>query len=192
MASRFWRPISRTTALVVGTVLLVGSIPLARECAGSTAVDLITGASASDVVGVVEYEVIAESSMISGASVGATRRIWGGVVVDRWMVVPSDSECAETPVAGLGDRWYLLVGPDDDSGGPIFGVPSAGELSDLESGALAAIVGSAVSVDIGSLDRAMAWMRVNYWLIGFGLVVLVAVVAVARHRASISRRDYLF
>lgn len=142
-------------------------------------------------VGVVEYEVIAESTVLTGASVGATRRIWGGVIADRWMVVPSESGCAATPVAGIGDRWYLLVG-SNDSLSPIFGLPSTGELSDLESGALAAIVGTPVSVDIGSLDRAMAWMRVNYWTIAVGLVVVVSIVAVARHRASTSRRDYLF
>ena len=122
----------------------------------------------------------------------STKRIWGGVVAERWMVVPSGSECAETPATGIGERWYLLVGPTGESGGPVFGVPSSAELSDLEAGALAAIVGEPVSVGLTSLDRAMAWMRVNWWLISFGVVALVAVVAVVQHRTSNSRRDYLF
>ena len=172
--------------------MLGAAAPLAQACPGPTTVDLITGASASDVLGVVEYEVIAESMVGTGASVGATKRIWGGVVADRWMVVPSGPECADTPATGLGDRWYLLVGPRAESGGPVFGLPSSVELSDLETGALAAIVGEPVSVDIGSLDRAMAWMRVNWWLVGFALVAVVAVVAVVQYRTSNSRRDYLF
>ncbi len=178
--------------LLAATVLSVAAGQVAQTCPGPITVDLITGASASDVLGVVEYEVIAESIVGIGASVGATKRIWGGVVADRWMVVPSGSECAETPVTGLGDHWYLLVGATAPSGGPVFGLPSSTELSDLEAGALAAIVGEPVFVDIGSLDRSMAFMRVNWWLIGFGVVAIIAVVAVVQHRSSNSRRDYLF
>ena len=178
--------------LLVASALSGVSAPLAQSCPDVATVDLITGASASDVLGVVEYEVIAESVVGAGASVGATRHIWGGVVADRWMVVPSGSACAETPVTARGDRWYLLVGPTAESGGPVYGLPSATELSDLEAGALAAIVGEPVLVDIGSLDRSMAWLRVNWWLIGFGVIAVVAVVAVVQHRTSNSRRDYLF
>jgi hypothetical protein len=182
----------KMVALAVAAVVLGAWAPLAQTCPEPTTVDLITGASASNVLGVVEYEVIAESIVGFGASVGATSRIWGGVVAERWMVVPSGAECAETPATRLGDRWYLLVGPTAESGAPVFGVPSNPGLSDLEAGALAAIVGEPVSVDIGSLDRAMAWTRVNWWLVGFGLIALVSVVAVVRQRASKSRRDYLF
>jgi len=179
--------------MVVAAVLSTGAaFQLAQSCPAPTTVDLITGASASDVLGVVEYEIIAESLVGSGASVGATKRIWGGVVADRWMVVPSGSGCAETPATGMGEHWYLLVGPSGESGGPVFGVPSSAELSDLEAGALAAIVGEPFPVDLASLDRAMAWIRVNWWLIGLGVVVVVAVVAVVQHRTSNSRRDYLF
>lgn len=173
-------------------VSMGASAPLAQSCPAPMTVDLITGASASDVLGVVEYEVIAENIVGFGASVGATKRLWGDVVADRWMVVPSGSRCAETPATGLGDHWYLLVGPTAESGGPVFGVPSSTELSDLEAGALAAIVGEPITVEIGALDRGMAWMRVNWWSIVFGLVVTVAVVAVVQHRTSNSRRDYLF
>ena len=180
------------TVLVVATFSMGASDGLAQSCPDPSTVDLITGASGSDVLGVVEYEVIAESTVGIGASVAATRRIWGGVATERWMVVPSGSECAETPTTGVGERWYLLVGPTADSGGSVFGIPSSAQLSDLEAGALAAIVGEPVIVDIGSLDRAMAWMRVNWWLIVFGVVALVAIVAVVQHRASNSRRDYLF
>lgn len=187
-----WRRLSTTAALALATLLLGASVSLAQSCPGPTTVDLVTGASASDVVGVVEYEVIAENIAGFGTSVGATKRIWGGVVADRWMVIPIGSDCPETPVTGLGTHWYLLVGPSDDAGGPVFGLPSSAELSGLEAGALASIVGEAVFVEIGSLDRAMAWMRVNWWLIGFGGVVLVVVVAVLRHRTSNARRDYLF
>jgi hypothetical protein len=178
--------------LTVAALSMGASTPLAQPCPTPATVDLITGASASDVLGVVEYEVIAESIVGLGSSVGATKRIWGGVVAERWMVVPSGPDCAETPATSLGERWYLLVGPTSESGGPMFGVPSSAELSDLEAGALAAIVGEPVSVDLTSLDRAMAWMRVNWWLISFGVVAVVAVVAVVQHRTSNSRRDYLF
>lgn len=178
--------------LVVAALSMGASTQMAQSCPAPVTVDLITGASASDVLGVVEYEVIAESIVGLGASVGATKRLWGDVVADRWMVVPSGSRCAETPASGLGDHWYLLVGRANGSGGPVFGVPSAAEVSDLEAGALAAIVGEPVTVEIGALDRGMAWMRVNWWLIVFVLVVLVAVVAVVQHRTSSSRRDYLF
>jgi hypothetical protein len=177
---------------MVGALLLGASGSLAQTCPGPTTVDLITGASASDVVGVVEYEVIAGNVAGFGSSVGATKRIWGGVVADRWMVVPSGSECAETPVTEVGDRWYLLVGPSDALGGSVFGLPSSGVLSDLEAGALASIIGEPVTVEIGSLDRGMAWLRANWWLVGFGVVVLVVVVAVFHHRSSEPRRDYLF
>lgn len=182
----------RAVVLVIVAVVSTTSVALAQGCPEPVTVDLITGASASDVHGVVEYEVIAESAVVSGVSVGATRRIWGGVIADRWMVVPSGPECAQTPVSELGDRWYLLVGPTADSGRPVFGAPSSGELSDLEAGALAAIVGEPVSVAIGSLDRAMAWTRVNWWLIGVGVLAIVAIVAVVQYRTSNSRRDYLF
>lgn len=182
----------RAVVWMIVAVVSTTSVALAQGCPEPVTVDLITGASASDVHGVVEYEVIAESAIGSGASVGATRRIWGGVIADRWMVVPSGPECAETPTNELGDRWYLLVGPTAESGGPVFGAPSSGGLSDLEAGALAAIVGEPVSVAIGSLDRAMAWMRVNWWLIGVGVVAMVAIVAVVQYRTSNSRRDYLF
>jgi hypothetical protein len=187
------RRLTALATVVAAAVLSTGaSVQLAQSCPAPTTVDLITGASASDVLGVVEYEIIAESLVGSGASVGATKRIWGGVVADRWMVVPSGSGCAETPATGLGEHWYLLVGPSGESGGPVFGVPSSAELSDLEAGALAAIVGEPFPVDLASLDRAMAWIRVNWWLIGLGVVVVVAVVAVVQHRTSNSRRDYLF
>ena len=169
-----------------------GSGALAQTCAEPVTVDLITGASASDVVGVVEYEVIAESTAGFGASVGATRRIWGGVVAERWMVVPSGPACPDTPAAGLGERWYLIVGPTSESGEPVFGVPSAGELSELEAGALASIVGEPVSIEIGSLDRLMAWMRVNWWVLVGVLIPAVAVIAVIRTRRTGARRDYLF
>jgi hypothetical protein len=184
--------LTRAIVLAVAAVVLMASVPLAEACEEPATVDLITGGSASDVLGVVEYEVIAESLVGPGASVGATKRIWGGIVADRWMVVPSASRCSETPATGLGDRWYLLVGPIAESGGQVFGIPSSAELSDLEAGALAAIVGEPVSVEISSLDRAMAWMRVNWWLLGFGLVAVVAIVAVVQYRTSNSRRDYLF
>ena len=177
--------------LGLGALLLVpfGAAALAQTCPEPFTVDLITGASASDVIGVVEYEVIAESTSGFGASVGATRRIWGGVVAERWMVVPSGPECLETPVAGLGERWYLIVGP---TGEPVFGVPSAGELSELEAGALASIVGEPVSIQVGSLDRLMAWMRVHWWVLAAVLVPAVAVIAVIRARRAGARRDYLF
>lgn len=180
--------------LGLGALLLVpfGSVALAQACPEPVTVDLITGASASDVVGVVEYEVIAESRSGFGASVGATRRIWGAVVAERWMVVPSGPECPETPVAGLGERWYLIVGPTGESGEPVFGVPSAGELSELEAGALASIVGEPVSIQIGSLDRVMAWMRVHWWVLAGVLAPAVAVIAVIRARRAGARRDYLF
>lgn len=179
-------------AVWIGGVLLGGSPALAQSCDAPSTVDLITGASASDVVGVVEFEVIAENTAGFGASVGATKRIWGGALAERWMVVPSGGDCLETPVSGMGEHWYLLVGPSDGSGGPVFGVPSGGELSDLEEGALASIVGEPVSIEIGSLDRLMAWTRVNWWLLAAALVPMVAIVAVVRRRRAGARRDYLF
>ncbi len=161
-------------------------------CEPPTTVDLITAASASDVLGVVEYEVIAENGSSIGRSVGATRRIWGGVVAERWMLTPSRSDCPSTPVSGVGDRWYLLVGSGERFDQPVFGRPSGSALSDLEAGALASIVGEPVTIDIGSLDRAMAWTRVNWWLLVGSLFPVVAVVAVVRRRRSGARRDYLF
>jgi hypothetical protein len=180
------------TLFWISVAMSGGSVALAQSCAAPPSVDLITGASASDVEGVVEYEVIAESTAVVGASVGATRRIWGGVIAERWMVVRSGSGCPQTPVSGLGERWYLFVGPTDESGGPVFGVPSAGELSDLEAGALASIVGEPVSIEIGSLDRLMAWMRVNWWVLAGALIPTVAAIAVIRARRTGARRDYLF
>ena len=99
-----WRLLSKATVLAIAGAVLGAGVSLAETCTGPTTVDLITGASASDVLGVIEYEVIADSVVGVGASVAATKRIWGGVVADRWMVVPSGSECAETPVTGVGDR----------------------------------------------------------------------------------------
>ncbi len=186
------RVFSKAAVIGAGLVLLGGSVALAQSCSPPTTVDLITGASASDVMGVVEYEVIAENTTGFGASVGATRRIWGGVVAERWMVVPSASACPQTPVARLGDLWYLLITPSGDPGDQVFGVPSTGELSDLEAGALASIVGEPVSIEIGSLDRIMGWTRVNWWLLGAGLVPFVALVAVIHRRRAGARRDFLF
>jgi hypothetical protein len=177
---------------MLGLLIVAAAPPEALSCEPPTTVDLITAASASDVNGVVEYEVIAENGSSFGRSVGASRRIWGGVVAERWMVTPSRSDCPSTPVAALGERWYLLIGKGDRFDRPVFGEPSGSVLSDLEAGALASIVGEPVSIDIGSLDRAMAWIRVNWWVLVGGLFPVIAVVAVVRRRRSGARRDYLF
>lgn len=191
----------RSLGCSLATIIWLGTLSLpvsavsdfaALSCVPPATVDLITAASASDVVGVVEYEVIAENGSSFGKSVGASRRIWGGVVAARWMVTSSRSDCPSTPAAGLGDRWYLLIGTGDRFDRPVFGAPSGAVLSDLEAGALASIVGEPVSMDIGSLDRAMAWTRVNWWLLTGGMIPVIAVVAVVRRRRSGGRRDYLF
>jgi hypothetical protein len=184
-----------TRVLVLGTVALLlaaGAAPLAQSCEPPTTVDLITGASTSGVIGVVEYEVIAENASSIGKSVAASRRIWGGVVADRWIVTAARSDCPTTPVSELGSHWYLLVGPGGRFDQPVFGSPSGAQLSDLEAGALASIVGEPALIEIGALDRAMAWMRVNWWLLSAGFVPVLAVVAVVRRRRSGARRDYLF
>lgn len=173
-------------AMLVGSGIGLG----AQDCEPPATVDLITGASRSQVRAVVEYEVIAENPSGIGKSVAATRRIWGDVVVDRWTVTPAGSDCSTTPTRALGDRWYLLVGPVD--AGPLFGVPSGEEISDLEAGALASIVGEPVLVGIGTVDRAMAWMRVYWWLVAGAILPLVVVVAVIVRRRAGARRDYLF
>ena len=155
-------------------------------------VDLVTAASRSDVRGVVEYEVIAENPTGFGKSVAATRRIWGGVTADRWIVTASRSDCPITPGRAAGDRWYLLVGIESTLGGPVFGEPSQEELSDLERNALASIVGEPVSIEVGTTDRSMAWLRVMWWPILLLSLPLVLVAAVVRRRRAGARRDYLF
>lgn len=185
------RPVTGGIGLFACWMLLgAASTTMALSCEPLPTVDLVTGASASNVQGVVEYEVIAENSSGIGKSVGATRRIWGDVVVDRWMVTASRSNCPTTPTATAGARWYLLVGSGE--AGDRFGISSGDVISDLEAGALSSIVGEPVVIEIGAVDRSMAWIRVNWWMIVGTGVPMVVVGAVVVRRRSGARRDYLF
>lgn len=186
---------SRTVPVLVALVAALLTSPLpasAQSCEPPATVDLITGASSTGVVGVVEYQVIAKNSLAFGKSVGASRRIWGDVQADRWQVTESNSGCPTTPTDSLGSAWYLLLGLEDESGRAVYGVPSGPEISDLEVGALEALIARPVEVAIGDADRAMAWLRVNWWVVAGVSVVPLLGVAVFLRRRSGARRDYLF
>ena len=186
--------LSAVTALLLISQIAVAARAQATEdgCNEIAAADLITAASRSDVRGIAEYEIIAENPFSVGKSVAASRRIWGNVTIDRWIVTASKGRCPTTPASELGERFYVLVGADRNASGRSFVQPSESTVSELESGALSSMLGEPVDVGIGSIDRSMAWLRVMWWTISLVAVPLVLIGAVLRRRRANARRDYLF
>lgn len=188
------------TASIMLTAVLLALLALATpvqaadqdDCIEVATTDLITTASRSDVRGIAEYEIIAENQFSTGKSVAATRRIWGNVSVDRWIVTASKGRCATTPSSELGERFYVLVAADRRVSGVTFVNPSGAIVSELESGALSSMLGEPVDVAIGSIDTSMAWLRVMWWTISLIAIPLVMIGAVIRRRRASARRDYLF
>ena len=197
------KPVAQNVVLgVTGAVmalLLISQLAMAAPayasedgCNEIATADLITAASRSDVRGIAEYEIIAENPFSVGKSVAASRRIWGDVTIDRWIVTGSKGRCPTTPSSELGERFYLLLGAERSASGTSFVRPSASTVSELESGALSSMLGEPVEVGIGSVDRSMAWLRVMWWTISLVAVPLVLIGAVIRRRRANARRDYLF
>lgn len=180
-------------AMMVTALWVVPASPaLALSCAPVEMVDLITGASTTGVEGVVEYQVIAENRTSFGKSVAASTRIWGQVQVDRWYVSASRNDCPAAPTRSFGHRWYVLVGLESQAGGPVFGLPGGGEISDLESAALAAVLAEPVVIAVERPAEMMAYLRVNWWGAMWVVLIPLSFVAVFLRRRNGARRDYLF
>ena len=129
------------------------------------------------------------SGVISTSSiVGATRRIWGDVLVERW-VAPSEHDvmCTDIPTE-IGSVWYRFVSP--------FGIVDnllPVEPTGLDLDALAVVLTEPVSLDISGIDRVMAFLRVNWVLIAIGGFVSISIAGVVvRRRSGRDRGDYLF
>lgn len=190
--------VSGVVAIVLAVLLALSALAApaegaeAGECIEVATADLITAASRSDVRGIAEYEIIAENRFSIGKSVAASRRIWGDVTIDRWIVTASNGRCPSTPTSELGERFYVLVGSDQSGSGMTFVNPSESTVSQLESGALSSMLGEPVAVSLGSIDRSMAWLRVMWWTISLFVFPLLLIGAVIRRRRARARRDYLF
>lgn len=183
-------------SMVVGAVLIVAMagarepVRLASQpgpC-DSEEVNVLAGASRSSIGGVVEYEVIGIGLVSDGVIVGAARRIWGDVLVDRWVVVSADEAQCASMATSLGARFHRFVAI---SGGDPGIVPIPPTRLELDS--LAVVLADPVVLEIGTLDRVMAFIRVNWvvMLIGAAAVVLFGAVFV-RRRVGRERGDYLF
>ena len=180
---------------VVGTV--VAAVVLAAAAvAGATAaepceaeeVGLLAGASRPSTVGVVEYEVIASGVVSADVVVGAARRIWGDVRVDRWVVVPSEQVgCGLVPTEP-GRRFHRFVAAEGVDPTIVPAPPT-----ELDLDALGVVLAEPVDIEVGSVDRIMAFLRVNWALLAVaGSAVVLAVAVVVRRRAGRARGDYLF
>lgn len=187
------RRIRRLVALMTTAGLLgAGVVPSAAlesaTCEPVVTVNILAGVSRSEITGVVEFEVIGTGVISTSSIVGATRRIWGDVLVERW-VAPSEHQvvCTEIPTE-IGSVWYRFVSPSgivDDL------LPAEPTVLDLD--ALAVVSTQPVSLDISGIDRVMAFLRVNWALVAIvGLAALSAVGVVVRRRSGRDRGDYLF
>lgn len=187
------RRIRRLVALITTAGLLVlGGVPAAalesETCEPVDTVNVLAGVSRSEIIGVVEFEVIGTGVVSTSSIVGATRRIWGDVLVERW-VAPSEHQVACTGIpTATGSAWYRFVsrsGIVDDL------LPA--EPTGLDLDALAVVLTEPVSLEISGIDRVMAFLRVNWALIAIGGLALVSAVGVvARRRSGRDRGDYLF
>ena len=181
--------------LVVGATIVVACMLVGAEAAAAAAdpcevdeVGLLAGASRPSVVGVVEYEVIASGVVSADVVVGAARRIWGDVLVDRWVVVPSEQVACGLVPTEPGQRFHRFVATDGIEQSIVPAPPT-----ELDLDALGVVVAEPVDVDVGSVDRVMAFLRVNWALLTVaGFVVVLAVAVVVRRRAGRERGDYLF
>lgn len=180
-------------ALIPLAVLLVfGGVPAvaleSETCEPVQTVNILAGVSRSEITGVVEFEVIGTGVISPSAIVGATSRIWGDVLVERW-VAPSERQVACTGIpTEIGSVWYRFVSP----AGIVDGLLPA-EPTGLDLDALTVVLTDPVSLDISGIDRVMAFLRVNWALIAIGgLALLSAVGVLVRRRSGRDRGDYLF
>ncbi len=185
--------IGRLVALITTAgLLVVGGTPAAAlespTCEPTDTVNVLAGVSRSEITGVVEFEVIGRGVISDSSIVGAARRIWGDVLVERW-VTPSEDQVACTGVpTEIGSVWYRFV-----SSSGIVDTVLPVEPTALDLDALAVVLTEPVSVDSSGIDRVMAFLRVNWVLLAIGGFALTSVVGVVvRRRDGRDRGDYLF
>lgn len=187
------RRIGRLVALIsTAGLLVVGGVPAGAlespTCEPAETANVLAGVSRSGITGVVEFEVIGAGVISTSSIVGATHRIWGDVLVERW-VAPSEHQVACTGIpTEIGSVWYRFVSPSG-----IVDTLLPTEPTSLDLDALAVVLAEPVSLDISGIDRVMAFLRVNWALIAVGgLALISAVGVVVRRRSDGDRGDYLF
>lgn len=179
--------VTASLTLLVG--LVWAAVPSALSCEPIVEPSVLEAANRANVAGVVERETIAANPLPWGRSISAATRVWGDITIERWQT--SDrlgNDCPSARYRQVGVVEYDFAAPAGTWDGPVDGTVEA--LDVAVEVVLEQRFGTPVSLEVGGVDRLMAWLRVFPSVFGIP-VVLLGVFAAWRSRRR-KRDEYLF